>query len=347
MSYNTLNNNLNTLLARIETARTNLKNALSRKGVSYNSNDTLRRLISLIPKKISKPADLPYTATFMASVALGNKVHTMGGYQESGGDHYSTSTHYMYSFDSKSYTSKSSLPYAIWGHSAIKTSNNIVISGGITRDYNAYNVIRHQQYVYNSSSNSFSENISMINALVGHSSVSINDGGLIVSGRDSRGTPQGDRVFYNYSSRTSTTKISCYSCSYLKSCVTSQGVLTNGGLQNSSQNYNVLYNYNSNTSANKQYLPTSVYSHTTTSLANNAFISGGYYDGSSSWRYVRNQYLFNVGGNSFTSKIDLPINIIEQSSVNIDDFVLMSGGSIDSRYTNRQMLYNYQGNRFE
>ena len=54
----------------VEKARTDLKAKLTRKGVSFNTNDTLRKLISLIPRKISRPSNLMSVSANQTSVPL-------------------------------------------------------------------------------------------------------------------------------------------------------------------------------------------------------------------------------------------------------------------------------------
>ena len=127
------------LNTQLEQARNDLKSKLTKKNINFNSSDSLRKLISLIPLYTITPIDLYASLSAHTSVNISDSaVMFCGGYNN---------IQKLYDINNNTFTSKQNYPNTIKEHAGAKWGNAIYYCGG----YNGSTT--NKTYAYNIQSN--------------------------------------------------------------------------------------------------------------------------------------------------------------------------------------------------
>lgn len=328
------------LNTQLEQARNDLKSKLTKKNINFNSNDSLRKLISLIPRRISKPSQISPERYNHTAVNINNNVLFSGGYTNVIG---AISKQELYNILTDVFTSKRSLNQIKNHHSAVGINDNILVSGGTRNGSTTFN----DNELYNILNDTFTTKTNLPKALYGHTSVNLQNNVLITGGGDSS-SDNLTQYLYNFSYNTFTSKSSTPHLFYDYTAVNiNNNVLFSGAnTYDSSKTYvQYLYNWNNNTYTSKRELNPPRNAHTAVNINNNVLFSGGSNISNNSYQYLLVQELYNLTSNTFTGKINLKRKTTCHTAVNINNNVLLSGG-LHPEISYEQELYIYDENRF-
>ena len=308
------------LNTQLEQARNDLKSKLTKKNINFNSSDSLRKLISLIPLYTITPIDLYASLSAHTSVNISDSaVMFCGGYNN---------IQKLYDINNNTFTSKQNYPNTIKEHAGAKWGNAIYYCGG----YNGSTT--NKTYVYNIQSNTFTQKINVPHNIAYHTFVSTNrylllSGGNKAASEDSRSQYTYDVDSNSYITRANMLQSSDHiSTAHIKN----EQVLINGGNDSHNQNLNYIYNITANSTTQKINLSVARAHHKSLKISDNLIlINGGNVSASNTTQ------IFNVNANTFTNKKTPPRTWSNHTLSKVKNDFLISGGG-----NNKQYVYSYE-----
>lgn len=323
-----IQNKVNELSIKIDVLRDEIKKQLTKKQVAFAPDDSLRKLIALIPYN-KYVVNLLYMslANFASAKLSSNTVLFSGGRTNS--SNY-TNVQKQYSLITGTFANKLNLPWNTAYHSCCNIDRNlhlVFIAGGINSTNKAI--------IFNNTANTIATKRQLPYNTHTHSITQVN-GNPLISG----GTDRGDlsnQYMYTLSSDTYTAKCNLPQGSdfLATESITSSTVSISGGNQNDN-NLNCIWNNSSNTIARKSNLAAPRWSHTVTkSSYNKALFVGGI-------GTENVNQLYDAATDTFASKRNLPRRINEHCTKLFNNKTfLISGGN-----TNKQVCYKLDENIF-
>ena len=308
------------LNTQLEQARNDLKSKLTKKNINFNSSDSLRKLISLIPLYTITPIDLYASLSAHTSVNISDSaVMFCGGYNN---------IQKLYDINNNTFTSKQNYPNTIKEHAGAKWGNAIYYCGG----YNGSTI--NKTYAYNIQSNTFTQKINVPHNIAYHTFVSTNrylllSGGNKAASEDSRSQYTYDVDSNSYITRANMLQSSDHiSTAHIKN----EQVLINGGNDSHNQNLNYIYNITANSTTQKINLSVARAHHKSLKISDNLIlINGGNVSASNTTQ------IFNVNANTFTNKKTPPRTWSNHTLSKVKNDFLISGGG-----NNKQYVYSYE-----
>ena len=301
----------------VEKARTDLKAKLTRKGVSFNTNDTLRKLISLIPRKITPPINLYGTLYSHVAVNVDNtRILISGGTLNNN----PTQTHKLYNATNKTFVSKANCPTNVrYEHAGAKWRDAYYYFGGAFYQYNLNtNTFTSKNYHHPWTSPTLANTIDF----------------LLLSGGNWGGSTK-EQLIYNDTADTWTEKLNLRfylsNHSATDSDYINNKVLISGGYSDGDRgpsNINDVFNINSNTFTQKTNLPQGRVSLRSLKInnTNSVLINGG-----TNVNEANTTKVFDVNANIFINKKSAPTTWTEHTLAKIDNDFLISGGEGKSK----------------
>ena len=327
----------------VEKARTDLKSKLTRKGISFNTNDTLRKLISLIPRKISRPSNLMSVSASQTSVPLDD-----GNVLITGGENYTVNRYnqnMIYNIDSQTFNTKQY--YGVTNHTAVKIDHNILISGGRSDvGGNDYHYLKTQK-VYNTNNNTYCNKADLPKYSADHTASILNNNTIIISGGHWSSSSNSESIknqyAYNFTNNTFTSKVDLPQISYESATIThDNNILFFGG---SSGHFK--YNYTNNTVITISNWLIGLIGITAVKIDNESvIISGGTYGtGNDNFK----QHKYRISNNTSSQIVNYPISIYNHSAAKIKQTaILYTGGqkATGNILVNNQYIYDSNNNKF-
>lgn len=320
---------VNALSEKIDDLRNEIKKQLTKKQITFAPDDSLRKLIRLIPHN-KYTVNLLYLslANFVSAKLSNNTILFSGG--RTNASNY-TNLQKQYSLVTGVFTDKLNLPWNTAYHSGCNINRSlhlVFIAGGISS--------KNKAIVFNNTTNTIATKNQLPYSTHSHSITQVNGNPLISGGTGNSGDLS-NQYMYTLSSDSYTAKCNLpqgSDCLATESITTNNVSISGGNLNNN--NLNCIWSNTSNAITNKTNLSVPRWSHTVTkSSENKALFVGGI--GSENI----NQ-LYDASADTFTNKRNLPRNIKEHCTKLFDNKTfLISGGN-----TNKQICYKLDENKF-
>ena len=312
-------------------ARTDLKSKLTRKGISFNTNDTLRKLISLIPRRILVPINLYTELSGHTAVNLNDsEIIFCGGVN---GNH--SYIQKSYNTNTNTFTSKKNYPALIINHAGAKWGNVVYYCGGNVYDANK---ATDSMYAYNVDNNTFTTKTNVPTTISYHTFVSTNRYLLISGGNRHASEDLNGQYTYDVRSNSYSRQNNLKQPSdrLATAHIENEIVLINGGNDITNNKLNYTFNIGDGVITTKRDLPIARAEHATLKIYNkNVLIVGGF-----NVTKENTTQLFNTNTNTFTNKRTAPTVWSEHTLSKAGEDFLISGP------TNKQYTYHYDDDTY-
>lgn len=346
------NYKLNKLMENIEKSREKLKEFLTSRGIEIEENYTLRKLIRLIPTKITRPSNLSNNVYGHSMINLGcNNVLITGGAMDA---QTVTSDNYILNVVTNIRINKLQLDTPRQKHSVVTYyGTNILISGGLNGGLIGNRITKNQ--VYNIDTNTYISKVDLPSSRERFTSNYSNNvvyllGG--VTGND-LGSVDNFHYAYNVSTNSYTTKSNIGNYAG-QATVNYKGYYYFGGQENQYsevRNWAKYYNKDNDTFTSKQGLSASRSTLTAIDLKNGTvLLSGGYKTNNVK---SRKNEIYNISSNTYTNKRDLNPPRSDHGCVYLGDGGIFVGGKLTKNDdevtgtpTNIVSFYNYKTDTF-